>query len=126
MRKLIQTVAAAVIFLASTAFGGPNQAKALTASEARTHIGSEATVCGKVMSPRYAPSTRGQPTFLNLDKPYPDQEFTVVIWGSDRAKFGTPEVVYRDKSICVSGKIQEYQGRAEIVATDPKQITLLK
>lgn len=100
------------------------QAQTLTASEAKAHIGSTATVCGKVVSPRYASSTRGQPTFLNFDKPYPDQTFTVVIWGSDRAKFGTPEVTYRDKTICVTGKIQEYRGGAEIIATDPAQIAV--
>jgi hypothetical protein len=34
--------------------------------------------------------------FLNLDQPYPREVFTVLIWGSDRAKFGTPEVDNRD------------------------------
>lgn len=98
------------------------QSRAFTTSEAKQHVGSVATVCGKVLSPRFASSTKGQPTFLNLDKPYPNQEFTVVIWGSDRPKFGVPEVVYRDKSVCVTGAITAYRGGAEIVATDPKQI----
>jgi hypothetical protein len=60
------------------------QTQTLTSSEAKAHSGSTATVCGKVMSPRYATSPKGQPTFLNFDKAYPNQEFTVVIWGSDR------------------------------------------
>lgn len=53
--------------------------KRLTASEAKNHIGEEATVCGKAASARYAASSRGQPTFLNLDKPYPNPVFTVKI-----------------------------------------------
>lgn len=69
--------------------------KTLTATEAKNHIGEQATVCGKVVSTRWAESSRGSPTFLNFDQPYPDQVFTLVIWGSDRSKFGEPETAYR-------------------------------
>jgi hypothetical protein len=30
--------------------------------------------------------TRRQPTFLNLDAPYPQHIFTVVVWGESRAQ----------------------------------------
>lgn len=96
--------------------------KKLTAAEAKVHVGETATVCGNVLSTRYAASTKGQPTFLNLDKPYPDQVFTVVIWGSNRSKFGTPEIDYKDKRICASGKITEYRGVPEIIVDNPHQI----
>jgi len=98
--------------------------KKLIASEAKDHVGETATVCGNVVSTRYTASTKGQPTFLNLDKPYPNQIFTLVIWGSNRSKFGRPEVEYNQKRICVTGKIGEYRGVPEIVADDPKQITM--
>jgi hypothetical protein len=62
--------------------------KKLTAAEAGQHVGETATVCGVVASGRYAERTRGRPTFLNLDKPYPDQVFTILILGENRAKFG--------------------------------------
>src|ERR1022692_4214684 len=78
--------------------------KTLTATEAKDHIGEQGTVCGKVVSPRYAESSRGSPTFLNFDQPYPNQVFTLLIWGSDRSKFGDPETSYRGKRICVTGK----------------------
>ena len=42
---------------------------------------------------------------------------TVPIWGSDRPKFGRPEETYRRKSVCVTGKIKEYRGVPEIVAS---------
>ena len=98
--------------------------KRLSAAEAKEHFGENATVCGQVVSTRYADKTRGQPTFLNLDKPYPNQVFTIVIWGSNRSKFGRPEVDYKEKQVCVKGKITEYRGAPEIVADDPKQITI--
>lgn len=96
--------------------------KKLTAAEAKEHIGDNATVCGAVVSTRYADSSKGQPTFLNLEKPYPNQIFTVLIWGSNRSKFKTPEEDYKDKKICVTGKISAYDGLPEIIADDPKQI----
>jgi hypothetical protein len=101
-----------------------NAQKKLTTSEAKEHYGDTATVCGAVVSTRFADSTKGQPTFLNLDKPYPNQVFTIVIWGNNRSKFGTPEKDYNGKRICVTGKITAYAGLPEIVADEPKQIKL--
>jgi hypothetical protein len=102
------------------------QTKRLTAAEAKDHIGEQANVCGKVASTRYAATTRGKPTFLNLDKPYPSQVFTVLIWGENREKFGNPQEKYSDKQICVTGKITEYRKAAEIVVSDPQNIEVQK
>ena len=98
--------------------------KKLTAAEAKDHVGETATVCGNVVSTRYAASTKEQPTFLDLDKAYPNQSFTVVIWGSNRSKFGRPDVEYKEKRVCATGKISEYRGVPEIVADNPVQITI--
>ena len=64
----------------------------LSPTAAKDHVGETTTVCGNVASTHYAASTKGQPTFLNLDKAYPNQLFAIVIWGSDRGKFGSPEI----------------------------------
>jgi hypothetical protein len=94
----------------------------ISAAEARNHVGERATVCGLMASTHYAARSRGNPTFINLDKAYPDQIFTLLIWGSDRLKFGDPEEMYRNKHICVTGKITDYKGVPEIVAYEPSQI----
>ena len=96
--------------------------KSLTAAQAKNHIGEQVTVCGKVVSSRYAESSHGAPTFLNFDQPYPNQVFTMVIWGSDRSKFDEPETKYRGKQTCVTGKISDYKGTAEIIASEPSQV----
>jgi DNA/RNA endonuclease YhcR with UshA esterase domain len=96
--------------------------KTLTSTEAKAHIGEQATVCGKVVSTRWAESSRGGPTFLNFDQPYPDQVFTLVIWGNDRSKFDNPEATYRGKRVCVNGKISAFKGVPEVIANDPSQI----
>jgi endonuclease/exonuclease/phosphatase family metal-dependent hydrolase len=107
---------------AAPAAGGAASPATIPAGEAVRHVGETATVCGVVASARYARSTRGRPTFLNLDRAYPDQIFTVVIWGGERAAFEAPERKYAGTRICVTGRITSYHGRAEIVATRPEQI----
>ena len=72
---------------------------AISATEAKDHVGETTTVCGEVASAHYAAKNRGNPTFINLDKPYPNEIFTVLIWGSDRPKFGDPEESCRSKHI---------------------------
>jgi len=102
------------------------QTKKITASEAKDHVGDRATVCGKVASTHYAKSSKGEPTFLNLDEPYPKEIFTILIWGSDRGKFGTPESEYKGLRVCVTGKITTYRGVPEIVAGEREQIEIQK
>src|SRR5713101_1857923 len=123
MRRFVRFVS--LVSLLGLALAAPAIAqKKLMASEAKEHFGETATVCGEVVSTRYADSTKGQPTFLNLDKPYPNQVFTIVIWGNNRSKFGTPENDYKGKRVCVSGKITAYAGLPEIVVDEPKQIKI--
>jgi len=111
----------ALLILALTAVGLPGQ-QSLSAGEARQHVGERATVCGVVASARYAERRRGRPTFLNLDKPYPNQILTIVIWGENRSKFGAPESEYLDKRICVTGDVSEHHGTPETIASDQSQI----
>jgi micrococcal nuclease len=102
------------------------QSGRITASEARNHIGERATVCGSVVSTHYAARTKGSPTFLNLDEPYPRQIFTILIWGSDRPKFSDPEAKYGNKNVCVTGLIKDYKGVPEVIAEQPSQIEIQK
>lgn len=101
-----------------------NVQKAISAIEARNHIGQRATVCGNVASAHYAASSRGNPTFINLDKPYPNQVFTVLIWGSDRPRFGQPDQSLRGKHVCITGTIGSYRGTPEIIAQNPNEISV--
>jgi hypothetical protein len=47
-----------------------------------------------------------------------------VIWGSNRSKFKIPEEDYKDRKICVTGKITAYDGLPEIIVDDPKEIRI--
>ena len=96
----------------------------LTSAEATAHVGEHATVCGSVASVHYATRSKGEPTFINLDKPYPNQIFTILIWGNDRPKFGDPEQKYSGKHVCATGMITVFREVPEIVAHDPAAIKL--
>lgn len=114
---------ACLLFAAGAVAQEPReQPKRYTAAEAKAHVGEVAIVCGKVVNTRFADNLRGTPTFLNFEKPYPGQLFTVVIWVRYREKFGKPEEKYKDKEICVKGKIEEHRGTPQIEARDPAQI----
>src|SRR5580704_12420036 len=108
------------------AFSTSAQTNKITAAEAKDHVGEVRTVCGKVVSTHYADKSKGEPTFLNLDEPYPKEVFTILIWGSDREKFGSPEDEYKGLRVCVTGKITSYRSRPEIVATERGQIEIQK
>lgn len=97
-------------------------AATLSPEDASSHVNKNATVCGLVASATYAAQAPTAPTFLDLGEPYPNQIFTVVIFGTDRPKFGVPEISMREKQVCVTGEIFLFQGTPEIILRDPKQL----
>ena len=123
MRKYV-TSAFALISLFVLCSASSRAQSSSSASEAKNYVGKNATVCGEVASTHYAASSRGAPTFINLDKSYPHEIFTLLIWGSDRPKFGNPEDEYRGKHICVTGTISLYREVPEVVAHEPAQISV--
>ena len=95
---------------------------AVSPAEAIKHVGESATVCGRVASANFAAASRGTPTFLNLDKPYPQQVFTVVIWGSSRPRFSYQPEKLGGRDICATGMISSYRGKPQIEVSDPSQL----
>ena len=98
----------------------------ISPSEAAKYVGKSATVCGKVASTAYAIQVVGRPTFLNLERPYPNQPFTVVIWGSEQSRVSLPpEKAYDGKTIYVSGIVRVFRDEPpRIVVSTPSQITI--
>src|ERR1700746_3846046 len=112
MKSAYSLVTAFALLL--VAFCTSAQTNKITAAEDKNHVGETRTVCGKVASTHFASKSKGEPTFLNLDEPYPKEVFTILIWGSDRARFGAPETKYKDARVCVTGKITSYRGKPEV------------
>lgn len=92
-----------------------------SAAEAAAHIGERTTVCGKVYNAKFL-SPEG-PTFLNMGAAYPGNPFTVVIYAKSRDNFSyRPEQLLEGKNICVTGKVIDYKGKAEIIVNSEADI----
>ena len=114
----MKTITIAVAFLLMASVG---QAQSLTASQAKAHEGESATVCGTVASERTATSSRGEPTFINLDSAYPNQVFTILVWGDDRKNVG--ELPRVGSHVCAKGLITDYHGVPEVVVRSSGQLS---
>ena len=59
---------------------------------------------------------------------YGGERFTVLIWGSDRDKFGQPEVAYQGKRVCATGTIKLFRSKRsavdkpQMVVSQPRQL----
>lgn len=115
MRFRVILVSVAALLLAAA------QSAVYSSQSAKDHIGETATVCGTVVGGRYAISSRGRPTFVDFDQQYPNSDFTALVWGENRSKFGRPETAWLNQKVCVTGLIQSYRGTPEIILSDPAQ-----
>lgn len=77
-------------------------------------------VTGKVAQVTIRPSV----TFLNLDQPYPDSPFAIVIIHGKSGYFGDANAL-KGKSIEIRGKIKNYHDKPEIVLDSTNQLTVL-
>jgi hypothetical protein len=127
MRRLIPFA----VLLVASGCTSPAQtggcAGAIGWTEAANSVGAVATVRGPVVDSYFASRGEGQPTFLDVGRPYPDPDrFSVVIWGRDRSNFTTPpEQTYRGRTVCVSGLIDTASGSPGIEVTSPTAISVV-
>ena len=92
-------------------------------NELKQHVGDSVKVCTKVFSARYLEDAKGSPTFLNAGGKYPNSPLTIVIRGDERQNFdNAPEKFYPGKAVCVTGKIELYKDKPQIVVTSKSQI----
>ena len=118
LNKLFYTPAAEVNFDAVTT----TYKNGIHVSESMNNIGKKVTVCAKVFSVRSTAAI----TQINIGGKFPNTPLTVVIFGKSYANFqGNPEDLFKDKNICVRGKIEEYKGKAQIIVDSPEDITTL-
>jgi hypothetical protein len=90
-------------------------AQTVPAGEASKHMGEQETVCGTIAGTHVATHSQGMPTFIDLEKPYPNQPLTVLVWSRDKARVGS---LPASGQLCVMGPIGQYRGGAQIVLHD--------
>jgi len=90
---------------------------ALTSVEARDRVGQHVTVEGVVSEVYFA----ARATFIDLDGRYPNERLTGVIARGDG--FAFPDLgALRGRRVAMTGTVQLYRGRPEIVLTSANQV----
>jgi hypothetical protein len=85
----------------------------------RKHI-----VCGNVVSTKK--HKKGH-VFINLDKKFPNQVFSISIFESNIKNFEyEPEIYLINKQVCFRGEIGEYSNTPNMVLEHSKQVKLLE
>lgn len=111
--------------LSAAAFAQSATPPRITAADAKNHAGETVTVCGKVVDnkvSKYGLGGRGKPVTFDLDQPEPNPVFYFLTFGT---KAGGPEeaiAAYKDKNVCVTGKIEVANSGPFILAADRTQI----
>jgi micrococcal nuclease len=96
----------------------------IDACNAGDYVGQEITVSGKVID---ATKSKTSTVFLNFGDFYPDHCFTAVIFSSALSKFPKdPHLYYKGKTVKISGKVQLYQGKPEIILEESPQIEIVQ
>ena len=113
MKNLRTTIAC--LFISSISFAQTN----ISIDSVSKHIGEKVTVCSEV----YGVKSLEKVTFINVGSKYPNTPLTIVIFAKDLANFkDTPEKLYGNRSICVTGVLKEYKGKTEIIVSKPEEI----
>lgn len=96
-------------------------------TEASSHIGEVATVCGPVKDSSFLEASNGQPCYIDVGAAYPDDSrVSIVVWGEDRANFPeAPESLYQGKTICVTGELYAYNNATYVKVSSPDQVKVL-
>jgi DNA/RNA endonuclease YhcR with UshA esterase domain len=112
-------------FLLLLAFSAAKAQKSIQLEEVKDHVGDSITVSGRVYGIKYLEQAKGAPTLLNLGAAFPNQLLTVVIFGEDRKRLALePEKQFADAQVLVTGKLELFKGKPQIVITDKSQITI--
>src|ERR1700752_3683470 len=91
--------------------------------DAAKHVGDSVKVCGQVAGVRYLEQANNKPTLINMGAAYPNQLLTIVIWDDVRKQFEkAPEDLFQDKMICVTGKVELFREKPQIVIRKTVQI----
>ena len=120
--RMFFSILTVLIFVVKASAADTNVPAALKigALDATNYYDQTMIVTGKVVQVTIRPSV----TFLNLDKPFPDSPFAVVIIHGHSSFFGDANAL-KGKSIEIRGKIKNYKDKPEIALDSTNQLTIL-
>ena len=86
--------------------------------EARHYVGKLQCVSGTIF---HVKEGRNGVTFLDFCEDYEVCPFTVIVFANDLRKLGDVRQL-KGRSIQINGTVEEYDGRAEIILRNPRQL----
>jgi endonuclease G, mitochondrial len=92
--------------------------------QAKRYMGSgeEVTVCGTVVSTRYS---RSGNLWLNIDKRFPNQIFSVFVRKKDLPNFSyDPKKVLDSKQVCFTGEVEDFSGSPTMNIEREEQVAI--
>jgi len=85
------------------------------------NIGQTVKICTKIFGTKELANI----TFLNCGAAYPNSPITAVVFKDDMSNFkNNPAQYYNGKKVCITGKIEVYKGKAEIILKNESQIEI--
>ena len=88
-------------------------------SDAGKYYDQVMIVTGKVAEVTIRPTV----TFLNLDKPYPNSPFTIVVFHGHSSFYGDANAL-KGRSVEIKGRIKNYHDQPEIALDNTNQLTV--
>jgi exonuclease VII large subunit len=96
----------------------PARAETISSADVKAHAGQTVTVEAAISDVH---TGRSGVTFLDVGGRYPDSDFTAVIFTGDATKFPNASAL-DGKTVIISGPVQLYQGRPEIILKSADQL----
>ena len=91
--------------------------------EVKNHIGDSVKLMAKIYGGKYFETANNAPTLLDVGAHYPNSPLTLVIYGDVRKQFNNvPETFYTGKTEWITGKIELYKNKPQIVIHSMNQI----
>ena len=122
MKKILVTLAVSILSLSSIA-SNANEPK-IKAFKAPFHVGKTVMACGDLAQVKHLSNRH----YLNLDKKYPNQTLTILVWDSDyrwfEERFGSIDG-FVGRRFCARGKIEEYKNNMQIQVSNPQFLRLM-
>jgi len=92
-----------------------------------SHIGDSVEVQGTIFGIRYFENAKNAPILINVGAAYPNQLLTIVVFDDVRKQFklSLDEKSAKGNIAWVTGKVELYKGKPQIVITTPEQLDIL-
>ena len=109
-------------------FTSSAQLKEIEIADVSKDVGDSVHVVAQITGVRQLTNSKGQPTFINLGKPYPNHLLTLVIWEDIRKLITTElsEDKLKGGIVIVTGVIETFKGKPQIVIENTKQLKFVE